>query len=145
MQYDLACNFQRQAFLSRVESLVERGRVVELNEKTFRSRSQNSYLHLLLGVVAMETGNTLEDAKREYFKGMVNPDIFKSYKTDTRGNSIAVYRSTSQVSKEEMSIAIDRFKKWGAENGIYMPNPGDESLLREIAIEMGRCKSYIGE
>ena len=145
MQYDLTSDYQRQAFLSRVDNLLEKGAVVEVTEKTFRSRNQNSYLHLLLGVVAMETGNTVEDVKREYFKGMVNPDIFKSYKTDTRGNSIAVYRSTSQVSKEEMSIAIDRFKKWGAENGIYMPNPGDESLLREIAIEMGRCKSYIGE
>ena len=145
MQYDLTSDYQRQAFLSRVDNLLEKGAVVEVTEKTFRSRNQNSYLHLLLGVVAMETGNTVEDVKREYFKGMVNPDIFKSYKTDTRGNSIAVYRSASQVSKEEMSIAIDRFKKWGAENGIYMPNPGDESLLREIAIEMGRCKSYIGE
>jgi len=25
-----------------------------------------------------------------------------------------------------------------------MPNPGDESLLREIAIEMGRNKAYLG-
>ena len=59
MQDDLTCNFQRQAFLSRVESLMERGCVVELNEKTFRSKGQNNYLHLLIGVVAMETGNTL--------------------------------------------------------------------------------------
>jgi hypothetical protein len=92
----------------------------------------------------METGNTLEDVKREYFKSMVNPDIFLTYKTDNRGNTINVYRSTADVSKEEMSIAIDRFKRWGAENGIYMPNPGDESLLREIAIEMGRNKAYLG-
>ena len=123
---------------------MERGAVVELTEKTFRSKNQNSYLHLLLGVVAMETGNTLEDVKREYFKDLVNPDIFRSYRTDNRGNTIRVYRSSAEVSKEEMSIAIDRFKKWGAENGIYMPNPGDESLLREIAIEMGRNKAYLG-
>ena len=123
---------------------MERGAVVELTEKTFRSKNQNSYLHLLLGVVAMETGNTLEDVKREYFKDLVNPDIFRSYRTDNRGNTIRVYRSSAEVSKEEMSIAIDRFKKWGAENGIYMPNPGDESLLREIAIEMGRNKTYLG-
>ena len=144
MQYDLTSDFQRKAFLSRVDCLMERGAVVELTEKTFRSKNQNSYLHLLLGVVAMETGNTLEDVKREYFKDLVNPDIFRSYRTDNRGNTIRVYRSSAEVSKEEMSIAIDRFKKWGAENGIYMPNPGDESLLREIAIEMGRNKAYLG-
>ena len=144
MQYDLTSDFQRKAFLSRVDSLKERGAVVELTEKTFRSKNQNSYLHLLLGVVAMETGNTLEDVKREYFKDLVNPDIFRYYRTDNRGNTIRVYRSSADVSKEEMSMAIDRFKRWGAENGINMPNPGDESLLREIAIEMGRNKAYLG-
>ena len=144
MQYDLTSDFQRKAFLSRVDSLMERGAVVELTEKTFRTRNQNSYLHLLIGVVAMETGNTLEDVKREYFKDLVNPDIFRYYRTDNRGNTIRVYRSSADVSKEEMSMAIDRFKRWGAENGIYMPNPGDESLLREIAIEMGRNKAYLG-
>ena len=144
MQYDLTSDFQRKAFLSRVDSLMERGAVVELTEKTFRSKNQNSYLHLLLGVVAMETGNTLEDVKREYFKDLVNPDIFRYYRTDNRGNTIRVYRSSADVSKEEMSMAIDRFKRWGSQNGIYMPNSGDESLLREIAIEMGRNKAYLG-
>lgn len=144
MQYDLSSDFQRKAFSSRMESLLERCAVVEVTEKTFRSRNQNSYLHLLLGVVAMETGNTLEDVKREYFKDLVNPDIFRSYRTDKMGNTISVYRSTADVSKEEMSTAIDRFKRWGAQNGIYLPEPGDESLLREISIEMGRIKTYIG-
>lgn len=143
MQYDLTSDFQRKAFLARVDYLLEKSSVVELTEKTFRSPNQNRYLHLLLGVVAMETGNSLEDVKREYFKGMVNPDIFRSWRTDTRGNTIAVYRSTSAVSKEEMSTAIDRFKRWGAENGIYMPNPDDESLLKAIEIEMGRMKTYL--
>ena len=144
MQYDLTSDFQRKAFLSRVDNLLEKGCLVELTEKSARTKGQNNYLHLLLGVVAMETGNTLEDVKREYFKELVNPDIFRSYRTDNRGNTIRVYRSSADVSKEEMYMAIDRFKRWGAENGIYMPNPGDESLLREIAIEMGRNKAYLG-
>lgn len=144
MQYDLTSDFQRKAFLSRVDNLLEKGCLVELTEKSARTKGQNNYLHLLLGVVAMETGNTLEDVKREYFKELVNPDIFRSYRTDNRGNTIRVYRSSADVSKEEMSVAIDRFKRWGNENGIYMPNPDDESLLREIAIEMGRNKAYLG-
>lgn len=144
MQYDLTSDFQRKAFLSKVTALMEKGAVVDITEKMFRSKSQNNYLHLLIGVVAMETGNTLEDVKREYFKNIVNPDIFRQYRTDTRGNTISVFRSTADVSKEEMSIAIDRFKRWGHENGIYMPSPGDEALLREIAIEMGRNKAFLG-
>lgn len=141
--YDLSSDFQRKAFITRVDNLMEKGVVVELTEKAFRTPNQNRYLHLLLGVVAMETGNTLEDVKREYFKNLVNPEIFRSYKADNRGNTIAVFRSTAQVSKEEMSIAIDKFKRWGYVNGIYMPNPEDTDLLKQIEIDMGRMQNYL--
>lgn len=143
MVYDLTSDFQRKSFQARIDYLFEKGAVVDLTEKAFRSPNQNRYLHLLLGVVAMDTGNTIEDVKREYFKDMVNPDIFKSYKTDSRGHTIAVYRSTASVSKEEMSNAIDRFKRWGAENGYYFPNPDDLQLLKDIEVEMGRIKTYL--
>lgn len=144
MQYDLSSDCQRNAFLSRVNNLVRKGVVVELTEKTFRSRNQNSYLHLLLGVVAMETGNTLEYCKEWYFKRLCNKDLFVFSRDDKYAGKVEVIRSTADLTKEEMSIAIDRFKRWGAENGIYMPSPDDESLLRSIEIEMGRIKSYIG-
>lgn len=144
MQYDLKSEFQLKAFQSKVEKLLERGAVVELSEKTFRSRNQNSYLHLLIGVVAMETGNTLADVKEYYFKEICNSDLFHRQHFDKLGNCIDTIRSSADLTKEEMSTAIDRFKRWGAENGIYMPNPGDESLLREIAVEMGRNKAYLG-
>ena len=144
MQYDLATEFQRKAFLARVDSLLEKGAVVEMTEKTFRTNNQNNYLHLLIGVVAMETGNTLEYTKEVYFKKHLNPDIFVVVKEDKFLGKALVLRSSADLTIEEMSTAIDRFKRWGAENGIYMPNPGDESLLREIAIEMGRNKAYLG-
>lgn len=144
MQYDLTSDFQRKAFLSKVDILLERGAVVELTEKTFRSKNQNNYLHLLIGVVAMETGNTLADVKEWYFKRLCNRDLFITTRTDKYAGQVEVVRSSADLTKEEMSIAIDRFKRWGSQNGIYMPNPGDESLLREIAIEMGRNKAYLG-
>lgn len=143
MVYDLSSDFQRKAFLARVDNLVEKAAVVELTEKAFRTPNQNRYLHLLLGVVAMETGNTLEDAKKWYFKETCNPDLFHVQHRDKMGNCIDHIRSTAELTKEEMSMAIDRFKRWGAENGIYMPNPEDIHLLKEIEIEMGRMKSYL--
>ena len=143
MVYDLSSDFQRKAFLARVDNLIEKGAVVELTEKAFRSPNQNRYLHLLIGVVAIETGNTLEDAKKWYFKETCNPDLFHVQHRDKMGNCIDHIRSTAELSKEEMSMAIDRFKRWGAENGIYMPNPDDASLLKAIEIEMGRMKSYL--
>lgn len=143
MVYDLSSDFHKKAFLARVDNLLEKGSVVELTEKAFRTPNQNRYLHLLLGVVAMETGNTLEDAKTYYFKKVVNPDLFQVYVKDNMGNTIDRLRSSAELTKEEMSMAIDRFKRWGAENGIYMPNPEDIHLLKEIEIEMGRMKSYL--
>ena len=143
MLYDLTSEMQRKSFLARIDNLIEKGAVVEMTEKAFRSPNQNRYLHLLIGVVAIETGNTLEDAKTYYFKKVVNQDLFQVYVKDNMGNTIDRLRSTAELTKEEMSIAIDRFKRWGAENGIYMPNPEDIHLLKEIEVEMGRMKSYL--
>lgn len=141
--YDLSSDFQRKAFLARCENLMDKGSVIELTEKSFRTPNQNRYLHLLIGVVAMETGNSLEDAKRCYFKDTCNADIFHVQHRDKMGNYIDHIRSTAELTKEEMSLAIDRFKLWGHHNGIYMPNPDDVALLKEIEIEMGRMKSYL--
>ena len=143
MVYDLSSDFQRKSFLARMDNLMEKGAVVEMTERAFRSPNQNRYLHLLIGVVAIETGNTLEDAKKWYFKETCNPDLFHVQHRDKMGNCIDHIRSTAELTKEEMSTAIDRFKRWGAENGIYMPNPDDASLLKAIEIEMGRMKSYL--
>lgn len=143
MQYDLTSEYQRNAFETRVELLLEKGAVVELSERKFRSGNQNNYLHLLIGLVAMETGNTLGYSKEMYFKRLCNKDLFITRKEDRFAGQVEVVRSSADLTQEEMSMAIDRFKRWGAENGIYMPNPGDESLLREIAIEMGRNKKYL--
>ena len=59
MLYDLTSDMQRKSFLARVDNLIEKGAVVEVTEKAFRSPNQNRYLHLLIGVVAIETWNTL--------------------------------------------------------------------------------------
>lgn len=143
MLYDLSSDFQRKSFMAKVDNLMEKASVVEITEKAFRSPNQNKYLHLLIGVVAIATGNTIEDAKRYYFKDICNPGLFHVQRKDKMGNPIDHIRSTAELTKEEMSIAIDRFKRWGAENNIYMPNPEDLSLLKEIEIEMGRMKSYL--
>ena len=143
MTYNLANDFHRKQFLARSENLLDKGAVVELREVTGRSAGQNRYLHLVIGVVAMETGNTLAYVKEWYFKKLCNKDLFITSKVDKYVGQIEEIKSSADLTKEEMSMAIDRFKRWGAENGMYMPSPGDESLLREIAIEMGRNKAYL--
>ena len=143
MQYNLATDLDQERFVNRANALLQKGVIVELTEKTFRSPNQNRYLHLLIGVVAMDTGVGLEYAKREYFKRLVNKDLFVIKKSDRFAGEIEDLRSSADLTIEEMSMAIDRFKRWGAENGFYMPNPEDTALLKEIEIEMGRLKMYL--
>lgn len=68
MLYNLSIPLDRERFAARANALLQKGSVVELTEKTLRTHNQNSYLHLIIGVVAMEVGVTLEYAKKEYFK-----------------------------------------------------------------------------
>lgn len=143
MTYDLSTAYDRQRFETRVRNLVGKGAAVELTEKAVRSLNQNAYLHAIIGVVAMETGNTLDYAKAEYFKRLVNPSLFVLEKDDKLAGKVTYLRSSASLTKEEMGIAIDRFKRWAAENGIYLPEPGDKELLASIEIEMAKNRRYL--
>lgn len=143
MTYDLHNPLHLSQFLTRCSLFQMKGASVELREITGRSKAQNRYLHLILGVVAMDTGNTLEYTKEIYFKRLVNPDIFVQESNDPFAGKVQTVRSTAELSKETMSTAIDRFKRWAAENGIYIPDPQDAERLKDIEMEMGRMKSYL--
>lgn len=142
--YNLASELDRQKFQARTEALLKKEAVVSLEERTCRSLNQNAYLHLLIGLVAMEVGTTLEDAKTEYFKRLCNADLFEQKFHDPLQNKERVtLRSTASLTKEEMSTAIDRFKMWASLNEIYMPEPGDASLLAQIRCEMEKQRIYL--
>ena len=143
MMYNLSNPLDRERFAAKANALLQKGSVVELTEKTNRSRNQNSYLHLVIGVIAMDVGVTLEYAKREYFKKLVNKDLFIRKEHDRFSGEIEVIRSSADLTIEEMRIAIDRLKRWGAENGFYLPSPEDADRLRDIEIEMGRMRQYL--
>lgn len=143
MIYNLTTPLDQERFAARANALLQKGSVVELKEKTLRSRNQNSYLHLIIGVVAMEVGVTIDYAKREYFKKLVNRDLFIRKEHDRFSGEIEVIRSSAELTIEEMRIAVDRFQRWSAENGFYLPSPEDADRLRDIEIEMGRMAQYL--
>ena len=143
MLYNLSNPLDRERFAARANALLQKGSVVDLTEKTLRSQNQNSYLHLIIAAVAMDVGVTLEYAKREYFKKLVNADLFIRKEHDRFSGEIEVIRSSASLTIEEMTIAIDRFKRWGAENGFYLPSPEDKDMLKYIEIEMGRMRQYL--
>lgn len=142
MQYDLQNELSRKSFIARVKHLLDKGRFVELTDKKARTLSQNNYLHMAIGLLAIETGNSLETIKREVFKKKVNPDIFVEEKEDPAIGHIEVLRSSAKVSKEEMTIAIDRFIQFCSQLGVYIPEPGEEELIRQAEYEIARSEKY---
>ena len=143
MIYNLQTPLDQERFAARANSLIKKGAVVDLTEKTLRSQGQNSYLHLIIGAIAIDTGVTLAYAKTEYFKKLANADIFIRRIQDRFAGDIVVIRSTADLTVEEMTVAIDRFKRWSAEQGFYLPNPGDTDRLRDLEIEISRMRKYL--
>ena len=143
MTYNLSDELCRKLFETRCAALLKKGCVAELTERTLRTGNQNRFLHVIIGVVAMETGNTLAYTKEAYFKRLVNPGLFVVEKDDPLAGKVSVLRSTRDLTKEEMSVAIDRFRNWAAGQGFYLPSPDDYSLIASVEYQMGRMQQYL--
>lgn len=144
MLYDLHNEMHRSAFRARCNALYRKGGVVELTDRSRRTPAQNRYLHLILGWFAVEYGETVRYVKEEYFKRLVNPDLFVSRRHDRWLGDVTVLRSTRELTAAEMSTAVDRFRDWSSrEAGIYLPEASEEEMLRSIEVEVNRMARYI--
>ena len=143
MTYDFKIELDLLKADARWEALKRKGAVVDLTEKKTRTLNQNSYVHLIIGVVAMETGNTIEYVKEHYFKRLVNPDLFVRSKVDRFIGRTEYLRSSAELSKEEMTQAIDKFRNWAATEGWYLPSPDDKTLLQSVEYQMGKQRQYL--
>ncbi len=145
MIYDLNNEVQRSRFKRRCNDLYTNKCTVELTEKKQRTRSQNNYLHLIIGWFASETGNTAEYVKREYFKRHCNRDLFIVQRDDKLlGSTVEDVKSSRELTKEEMSVAIDRFRNWAAaEGGIELPSPDDGAFLAAIEVELSQNARFL--
>ena len=124
--------------------MYQKGAVVELVEKTTRSLNQNSYLHVLLGILALDQGVKMKYAKEYYYKRLVNPDLYMLTKEDKILGKVEIPRSSTELTTEEMSLSIDRLRNWASsELGCYLPSADEESLLKEAEIEIQRYRSYL--
>lgn len=128
--------------------MLERNADVELTEKKQRSLKQNSYMHVAIAYFASVTGYDAEYVKREYFKKECNRELFLVDKYDAilRRNT-EDYRSSRDLTKEEMTLAIERFRNWSArEAELYIPSADEynenKQIQREINISIERAKRY---
>lgn len=145
MLYDLSNILDRDRFKRRSNELYKKGCVVELTEKKLpRTLRQNAYLHLIIGWYAMETGNTIEYVKQNYFKKLCNPDLFLERKPDKHLGEVEILRSSRDCDTGEMTLAIERFRMWtNSECGIYLPSPDEREFLQHIEIEIDKQKQWL--
>lgn len=129
----------------RAKKLAEKGVIVDLTEKKpRRSLPQNKYLHVILAYFGAQTGNTLEWVKQQYYKKLVNPDLFIREKKDKYLGMIKVLRSSADLDTAEMSLSIERFRNWAAqEAGIYIPSADEAILIQQMEIEIERNKEFL--
>ena len=140
MVYDTSNPLDKANFLLRAKKLAESGKVIELTEKKpRRSLPQNKYLHVILAYFGAQTGNTLEWVKQQYYKKLVNPDLFIREKEDKYLGRIKVLRSSAELDTAEMSLSIDRFRNWSAqEAGVYIPAADESILIQQMEIERNK-------
>lgn len=143
--YDTSNPLDKANFLLRAEKMAEGGKIVELTEKKpRRSLPQNKYLHVILAYFGTQTGNTLEWVKQQYFKKLVNPDLFIREKEDKYLGRIKVLRSSADLDTEEMSLSIDRFRTWSAQEvGVYIPAADEAILIQQMEIEIERNREFL--
>ena len=137
--YDLSKEIDKSKFKKRVNELFLKKELVELKAKRKRTLNQNRYLHLILGWFSSEYGVSLGYAKLEYFKKLVNKEIFEVEIVTKFGEVVKEYRSSADLDTVEKTKAIDRFREWSnIEAEIYLPEANEQTFLKEIEIELNR-------
>ncbi|MCC9016964.1 hypothetical protein [Flavobacterium lipolyticum] len=118
---------------------VKHNKVFELSAKKVpKTYPQLKYVHLIMSWFAWEYGESVEYIKLEFFKKLVNPTIFKYEFVNRKSGEIRdEYKSLADLTKDELSIAIDRFRDYSSkEAGIYLPEPSDLAFMRELEIQV---------
>ena len=145
MIFNLDNEFERSSYKEYVNAQYKKGGIVEVIRKNAkRSLAQNAYLHLILGLYASEFGYTLEEVKYDIFKRKINADIFKKVRRNRRGEEVTYMRSTTDLDKAEMTLAIDRFRNYSsAEAGLYIPAPDEHQALLYAQQQVEKYKEFI--
>ncbi len=142
--YDLRNPLDRDRFKRRCNALYKKQGIVDLSEKGQRSSQQNRYLHFLLGYLAIETSNTLEYVKEVFYKRTANKELYLREKEDAILGKVEYLRSSAELTKEEMTLSIDRLRDWASQTAeIYLPSANEHEFLASIEYEMSRMKQWI--
>lgn len=139
MLYNLNNPHELKAAQVKLDFLAAKGEKVEITRKSpKRSLKQNSYLHVLLGLVALDYHDTIEFVKLEIYKKLYNKDLFETVK-DNKGGKRTAYRSTADLTDAEMALSIERLRNgYAKDQGVYLPDANEDLTAYENEIEKYR-------
>lgn len=99
---------------------------------------------LIISYFASQYGCGADEAKIDFYKRACNRDLFERERTNKRGEVKTYLRSSADLTKEEMSLSIDRFRFWSVSvAGIYLPSKEDGEMLTYALQEIERNKEYL--
>lgn len=137
MNYNLNSIQEADKAFSYLTDLVGKQALVEIKKiSPKRSLSQNSYLHLLISYFGLHFGYTIDEAKAIYKE--INSNL---YKYEKKGR--VFWRSSADLTKEEMASSIDRFMQRSAEAGCTLPPATNKEWLLAVQNEIERSKYYL--
>jgi hypothetical protein len=141
MKYNTAIPKEAQDAFTYLLKLTEQKTIVEVKKVSpKRTLNQNSYLHLLLGAFGQNFGYTIEEAKLIYKD--LNAGIYK-YDKEVRGKNHTFYRSSADITKEEMAKSIDTLHEWSKRAGYPLPPATDQEWLRQIENDIEHNQYYL--
>jgi len=95
-----------------------------------RTSQQNRFYHVCVRLFADAIGITKIEAER-IFKEVCNPDIFVREYTDKHGNKFEVIRSSADITKDEMTSALNNFRAYAMMYAkVDIPYEEDEADVR---------------
>ncbi len=143
MRYDTADPLKVPNARRYFERLIDKGAVIEIKECRKRSLRQNGYLFVTIEYWGTQVGYSAVEAESVY--KWVNRDVYFTTKK-IGGIEVPYIRHTYELSKEEMSMSIDRWRNWAAANDacpVYIPSPEEKRLVELMELEVEKNRAFL--
>lgn len=138
MRYNLGNKGEAVKAFEYLTSLVGKDSLVDIKRVSpSRSLRQNAYLYVTFGIFGLATGFDTDESKNIY-KRYANPRLYVYKK---RG--VPFLKSSTDLTVEEMTISIERWREYAAEHGVDIPPPTDNEALMYWQNEIERSKYYL--
>ena len=137
MKYNLANKQEKSDAFSYFMKLANKKSLIEVKKiNPVRTINQNNYLHLIIGYFGLHFGYTIEEAKAIYKE--INSGIYAYTK---KGRTF--YRSSTDLTVDEMSQTIDTFRQKSKEQGCELPLATNSEWLRSIENSIEQSGYYL--